>query len=148
LWILGVSLALAGACAHAKTTDAAREQEAAAKQDLKQDHKNDEKEAKARARGTKKMNPELHPGDPEAVPVATGPESLLKPGAEGKIRERLIAGGFVDDGDKESAAAVRNGIRRFQKEHDLPATGVADRATVKGLGLDPDEIFRQATVKD
>ena len=144
LWILGLSLALAGACAHTKTTDAGREKETAKQEGPKEDAK----EAKPRAREAKKMNPELHPGDPEAVPVATGPESLLKPGAEDKIRERLVAEGLVDDGDKGSAGAVRNGIRRFQKEHDLPATGVADRATVKGLGLDPDEIFRQSTVKE
>ena len=47
---------------------------------------------------------------------------LLKPGAEDKIRERLKAGSYVDRDDKESAAAMRQGIRRFQKEHDLPGT--------------------------
>ena len=143
-WILGVSLAFAGACAHTKTTDVGREKETA-----KQEERKDDKGAKPRAaRETTKQSPELHPGKPDAVPVATGPEALLKPGAEEKIRERLVAGGLVDDGDEKSAASVREGIRRFQKEHDLPATGVADRETVKGLGLDPDQIFRQATVKD
>jgi murein L,D-transpeptidase YcbB/YkuD len=146
-WILGVSLVFAGACAHSKTTDKGGEKETA-KQEQKKDEK-DEKEAKPRAaRETTKQSPELHPGKPDAVPVATAPEALLKPGAEEKIRERLVAGGFVDDGDKKSAAAAREGIRRFQKEHDLPATGVADHETVKALGLDPDQIFRQATVKD
>jgi murein L,D-transpeptidase YcbB/YkuD len=43
---------------------------------------------------------------------------------------------------------MRDGIRRFQRAHDLPATGVADNETVKSLGLDPDQIFRKAAVKD
>ena len=57
-----------------------------------------------------------------------------------------MAGGFL--GRDASDAAKRQGLRRFQRAHDLPATGVADHETVKRLGLDPDQIFRQATVKD
>ena len=66
------------------------------------------------------------PGNPDAVPVATAPEALLAPGAEDKIRERLVAGGFLA-GDAKSDAAMREGFRRFQRAQDLPATGVAGR---------------------
>ncbi len=47
-----------------------------------------------------------------------------------------------------SDAATREGVRRFQRAQDLPATGVPDAETVKRLGLDPDKTFRRGTVKD
>jgi hypothetical protein len=143
--LLLAALALSGACAHTKTTDDGSSRPAEAEKEPQA--KKQEKKQTPRAPGEGKGS-ELHPGKPDAVPVATAPEALLKPGAEDKIRERLIAGGFIDRDEKESGAAMRRGLRRFQKEHDLPATGVADHQTVKGLGLDPDQIFRQATVKD
>ena len=146
--LLAAALALSGACAHTKTTDDGSSKPAEAEKAEKEPQaKKQEKKQTPRAPGEGKGS-ELHPGNPDAVPVATAPEALLKPGAEDKIRERLIAGGFIDRDDKESGAAMRKGLRRFQKEHDLPATGVADHQTVKGLGLEPDQIFRQATVKD
>jgi hypothetical protein len=43
---------------------------------------------------------------------------------------------------------MSDGLRRFQRAHDLPATGIPDHQTVKDLGLDPDQIFRQGPVKD
>lgn len=144
-WILCVSLVLGGACAHTKTTDDGTEKQEKQTKQVEQP-KRARTEAKAPAGDGK--GSDLHPGKPDAVPVATAPDVLLKPGADDKIRERLKAGGYVDGDDKESAAATRQGIRRFQKEHDLPATGVADHETVKRLGLDPNQIFRQATVKD
>jgi hypothetical protein len=141
--ILLVALALGGgACTHTKTTDDGKPR--ASEND---EAKEEPKKAKPRAAADGKGS-ELHPGKPDAVPVATAPEALLLPGAEEKIRDRLIAGGFLDSDRKQSKTAMRDSIRRFQKEHDLPATGVADHETVKGLGLEPDEIFRQATVKE
>jgi hypothetical protein len=144
-WILCVSLVLGGACAHTKTTDNGSE-----KQEKQAEHQPERArtEPKAKPPAGDGKGSELHPGKHDAVPVATAPDVLLKPGAEDKIRERLAAGSYVDRDDKESAGALRQGIRRFQKEHDLPATGVADHETVKRLGLDPNQIFRQATVKD
>jgi hypothetical protein len=146
-WLLCFALALGGACAHTKTTDDGREEKKTAPEESKPDRK----ETKPRAaRDPAGPGSELHPGKPDAVPVATGPEALLAPGAEEKIRERLSAEGFLEDDGKgaRSKGSMREGIRRFQKAHDLPATGVADHATVKGLGLEPDQIFRQGTVKD
>jgi hypothetical protein len=140
-WILWVSLALGGACAHTKTTDDGTEKQEPTKQE----------EAPKRARTEPKApaaegkGSELHPGKSDAVPVATAPDVLLAPGADDKIRERLASQGYLDGDDKGS---TRAGIRRFQKEHDLPTTGVADHETVKKMGLNPDQIFRKGTVKD
>ena len=142
--VLLVALALGGACAHAKTTDDGTEKAAA--KETKADDPNP-KERKARA-GGKKKGGELHPGNPDAVPVATAPEALLAPGADEQIRERLIAGGYLAAGADKSSGDTRGAIRKFQKAQDLPATGVPDAETVKRLGLDPDKAFRRATVKD
>jgi len=45
-------------------------------------------------------------------------------------------------------AAVFALLPKLQKAHDLPAMGMPDHATVKALGLNPDDIFRQGPVKD
>ena len=74
--------------------------------------------------------------DPERVPVASSPAGLLKPGADEKVREKL--------GVKEKGEDLRPALQRFQREHDLPATGILDHATAKELGLDPDDVFERA----
>jgi len=72
--------------------------------------------------------------DPERVPVASSPAGLLKPGAEQKVSDKLNAKG----------EELRPALKRFQREHDLPATGILDHRTAKELGLDPDELFERA----
>jgi hypothetical protein len=74
--------------------------------------------------------------DPERVPVASSPAGLLKPGAEDKVREKL--------GVKQKGEDLRPALQRFQRAHDLPATGILDHQTVKELGLDPDDVFERA----
>lgn len=76
------------------------------------------------------------PQDPKHVPVATSAEGLLAPGAEAKVRAKL--------GLPPSGPGLREGLTRFQRSHDLPATGVLDHATAKALGLDPGDIFERA----
>jgi hypothetical protein len=73
--------------------------------------------------------------NPEDVPVATTSDALLQPGAEDKVRDKLGIG------PKE---ALPEAVRRFQREHDLPATGALDHATVQKLGLEPDAVFKKA----
>jgi murein L,D-transpeptidase YcbB/YkuD len=70
------------------------------------------------------------------VPVASSPAGLLKPGAEEKVRAKL--------GVKQKGEDLRPALQRFQREHDLPATGILDHRTAKELGLDPDEVFERA----
>ena len=141
--MLAIAIALAGGCAHTKVTDDGTSKEAKQEQ---------AKESKPRAapeeRAHAKQASELHPGNRDAVPVATTPGALLVPGAEDKIRERLVAGGFLARDAKSSDAAMREGLKQFQRAKDLPATGVPDHETIKRLGLDPDQTFRQGIVKD
>jgi peptidoglycan hydrolase-like protein with peptidoglycan-binding domain len=140
--IVVIATALVTACAHTKSTDQGA-------------GSNDKDGGTEEAKATKpepKSSGSREAGEPgggkrSGVPLATAPEALLAPGAEKKIRERLVAGGFLAR-DAESDAATREGLRRFQRAKDLPATGVADQETVRRLGLDPDEIFRKASVKD
>jgi Putative peptidoglycan binding domain len=76
--------------------------------------------------------------DPAAakdIDVATAPEALLQPGAGDKVRQKL--------GLAEGSGSMTAALRRFQREHDLPATGVLDHETVEKLGLSPDEIFEK-----
>ena len=75
--------------------------------------------------------------DPERVPVASSPAGLLKPGADEKVREKL--------GLKEKGEDLRPALQRFQRDHDLPATGILDHRTAKELGLDPDDVFERAS---
>lgn len=76
------------------------------------------------------------PSKPNEVPVASSPSGLLKPGAEQKVRDKL---GVEGGGD-----SLREALQKFQKAHDLPATGILDQRTVQALGLDPDEVFERA----
>jgi hypothetical protein len=75
------------------------------------------------------------------VPVASSAEGLLRPGAEEKIRDKLAAGGFID----RDGGNMRAGLLRFQREHDLPATGTPDVATLRKLGLDPGALLRNSS---
>jgi hypothetical protein len=72
--------------------------------------------------------------DPEDIPVASSPQGLLKPGADEKVREKLGV---------SKGAGMRKALMNFQREHDLPATGMLDHETVEKLGLDPKDIFQK-----
>jgi len=143
-WPIAVlATALGVGCAHTKTTDQG------AAESNNQDGGTEEAKAtkpEPTRRGPRESR-EQGGGTHGGVPLATAPGALLAPGAEKKIRERLAADGFLAR-DAESDAAMGEGLRRFQRAKDLPATGVADQETVRRLGLDPDEIFRKAGVKD
>lgn len=130
-WTLRAATLLLFACAHAKTTEAQRQ---------------DQVEPAAKSSAVK---PEIDSDKPrpastgeqrKAIPVAARPEGLLKPGAEQKIRNKLSEGGLIEEG-KTSTEAV---LRRFQASHDLPATGMPDHETIRKLGLNPDDVFRKA----
>ena len=70
--------------------------------------------------------------DPEDIDVSTTPQGMLEPGALDKVRDKL----GVAKGESVQAA-----VRRFQREQNLPATGMLDEETIERLGLSPDEIF-------
>jgi len=77
--------------------------------------------------------------DPGEIPVASSPSGLLKPGAEQKVRDEL--------GVKAGGGSLRQALKKFQKDHDLPATGILDQRTVESLGLDPDDVFERASTE-
>lgn len=138
--VLTIALAVGGGCAHTKTTDQGDEQKTAQPSEEKT---TPEKPRPARA---KHEPARAESKDEDGVPLATSPGGLLAPGAEQKIREQLVAHGFLKDDAK--SGAMSEGLRRCQAAHDLPATGMPDNATIKALGLKPDQIFRQGPVKD
>lgn len=74
--------------------------------------------------------------NPSEVPVSTSSQGLLQPGAEQKVRDKL---------GLKSGASLREAVEKFQRENDLPATGVLDQRTAEEIGLDPDELFVRAT---
>ena len=125
-------VALAG-CGHAKTTDKGKSANEATAETETDSKKSEPAPARRREPVSK----------PEDVPVSTSAAGLLAPGADDKIRDKLAAAGFAAEGKSTKVA-----LQRFQKANDLPATGIPDHETVKKLGLDPNETFRAATVKD
>lgn len=83
--------------------------------------------------------------NPTPAPLATSPAGLLKPGAEKKIQDQLAGRGLLESDDARSGeldGATRAALRRFQREANLPETGVPDRETARRLGLSPDDVFR------
>jgi putative peptidoglycan binding protein len=156
-------LALGTACFHAKevadpsqeerATQQGSEEEKSAKEEAGTDGTDDKDSEKADAPSEKKAAARPEPStkraasdkkgdgeqgedgiDPEDIPVASSPQGLLKPGADEKVREKL---GVPKEG------GMRKALMNFQREHDLPATGMLDHETVEKLGLDPKDIFQK-----
>jgi hypothetical protein len=46
---------------------------------------------------------------------------------------------------KGGSGALGEALKKFQKEHDLPATEILDQRTAKTLRLDPDDVFERAS---
>jgi Putative peptidoglycan binding domain len=132
VWFMLSSLA----CTHARKVDDASDQSAAKVDDPGEPAAPEQQAADPQAAGSRKGLIAGGEKDPERVPVASSPAGLLKPGAEQKVREKL---GLNAKGEE-----LRPALQRFQREHDLPATGILDHRTAKELGLDPDELFERA----
>jgi len=82
-------------------------------------------------------------GGPE-IPLATSPSGLLVPGAAKRIQARLAAQDLLgsDRADDVLDGPTTQALRRFQHQNGLPATGVPDDATVRKLGLRPEDVFK------
>ena len=77
------------------------------------------------------------------IEIASTPAALLKPGGARAIQDRLVhSGDLTGEPSGELDGATHAALARFQRAHDLPATGVPDDATVKKLGLDVRKVFR------
>jgi hypothetical protein len=129
-------------CGHAKSTDATSPSapEKVEERTPPADHPDRVSggHAAAEGGGAKRDNP----AETKGIPVAASPEGLLAPGAESQIRDKLSDGGYLDK--KNEHASLDAGLRKFQKAHDLPETGIPDHKTVSALGLDPGRIFKHA----
>ncbi len=88
----------------------------------------------------------------DAVPVASSASQMLEEGALKDLQRKLQKEGMLAEGDKHVTgkwdAASEQALRRFQRDNDLPATGMPDRASAGALGLDPDELFKRAAQED
>lgn len=88
----------------------------------------------------------------ETVPVASAPSQLLEEGALKDLQRKLQTAGMLSQGNEHVTgrwdAPTEQALRRFQRENDLPATGMPDRASADALGLDPDELFKRAETAD
>jgi len=59
------------------------------------------------------------------------------------IQEKLSQNGDLHgDVTSELDENTHDALSKFQHRHDLPATGSPDDATVRKLGLEPEDIFR------
>jgi Putative peptidoglycan binding domain len=81
-------------------------------------------------------------GAPQNISISTSPDALLKPGAAKLIQQKLSQDGDFDGDASSDDGRARAALAKFQRRHDLPATGVPDDATVRKLGLKPEDIFR------
>lgn len=132
-------------CGHAKTTDAQRTSDEKAEQadgPASERRPRETRSGERRDEGSRRA-PEAKQSGGD-IPVATDASGLLAPGADKQIREKLSEGGFTDGRGKEELS-TEEALRRFQREKELPATGMPDDATVRALGLDPGDVFRRAT---
>lgn len=79
-----------------------------------------------------------------APPLASSPAGLLKPHAAHDIQEKLIAKGLLSAGRDTGVldTPTREALRQFQRESNIPATGMPDDVTVQKLGLGLGDIFR------
>ena len=82
-------------------------------------------------------------GERQNISISTSPTALLKPGAAKAIQAKLSRDGDLHgDLGSDLDGPTRDALSRFQRSHDLPATGLPDDATIRKLGLKPEEIFR------
>ena len=75
-------------------------------------------------------------------PVGTTPSSILRSDGTRKIQKALgvAASGQLDD-------PTRKALERFQRRHELAATGLHDLETVEKLGLNTNDVFQSGSRK-
>jgi peptidoglycan hydrolase-like protein with peptidoglycan-binding domain len=144
----GAFAVLAAACGHTRTVD--DKGQATTEAPAENASPPHDRDAPARHRPTPVASAN-HDGDQDRATaradgpaLTTSPAALLKPGALKAIQERLARDGVLssDQATGEPNTATTNALVRFQRGHNLPATGTPDDATVRKLGLQPNDVFR------
>lgn len=97
----------------------------------------------------KEAVPEKKAAAPKKVKVVaskttpSSPSALLQPGGAKAIQEKLASSGDLkEEPTGELDGPTRAALARYQRAHDLPATGLPDDATVGKLGLKVGDIFK------
>ncbi|HEX3694099.1 MAG TPA: peptidoglycan-binding domain-containing protein [Polyangia bacterium] len=82
----------------------------------------------------------------DETPLGMSPAALLKPGAVADVQRQLVQAGALpaEHTGGELDATTQQALARYQREHNLPATGALDNTTVKKLGLNPENIFKSS----
>jgi hypothetical protein len=75
-------------------------------------------------------------------PVGTTPESIVKNDGMKRIQKEL---GVSQSGELDEK--TRNALEKFQRKHELAATGLPDLETVEKLGLDTNDVFQSGSKK-
>lgn len=87
------------------------------------------------------------PSEPR-VPLAASPGALMQKEAVMALQKSLKSAGFLEGPEQSLSgrldAKTEQALRAYQRAHDLPATGLPDRATAASLGLDPEQLFKSA----
>ncbi len=138
LFVAVILTGWSAACGHTKSVTPAPEQDRSSDEG----HDQPPTDAPHGHRETRKEPPSHAP----AVPLATSPASLLRPGAAAILQDKLIGRGLLDPSDRsqELDGKTEKALRDFQRDQGLPATGTPDDLTVRKLGLDPASVFRSS----
>jgi hypothetical protein len=82
-----------------------------------------------------------------APPVSSSPTGLLREDAIERIQGRLEVNGYLQHKDASGKldGRTKEALRAFQRDRNLPATGIPDDETVRQLGLSADHIFRNSS---
>ena len=149
--VLGISLvAWAFGCSHTRSVAPANENEPSKQQQSSQDkgHATPPEDANARPPHAPAAGA-APPADKESrdkaeLPIASSVAGTLQPGAAKQIQDKLADKGVLheDHPSGELDGPTREALRQFQRDSDLPATGIPDDATVRKLGLDPEKTFK------
>lgn len=109
--------------------------------------RNESKQAKVKdAESKSHASQEAGSTDGSALPLATSPAGLLKPGAAEAIQKALVERGYLSSSEPSGKldGATEKALRSFQDDHHLPATGMPDDFTVRKLGLEVSQVFKAA----
>jgi peptidoglycan hydrolase-like protein with peptidoglycan-binding domain len=77
--------------------------------------------------------------------TASMPRSMFEAGATKKIQQKLFERGYAVKVTGTLDDQTRNALIKLQSAKGLPRTGMPDKETLRRLGLDPDEVFKQSS---
>lgn len=80
-------------------------------------------------------------------PLAASPDELMKPNAQDKVSQALVAKGFLPNKNPTPDQYV-DALKAFQRSQGLAATGFADHETVIRLGVNPKDIDKSLGTPD